>query len=70
MIKEPISGYLECLQDAEIHHSLFISRDKCELHLWDVNRFEDTLNLLNDRGVIPDSIVKGGDEDFFYFIRF
>lgn len=69
MIKEPISGYLECLQGAEIMHSLFISGDKCELQLWDFHKFGEVLQMLHKRGVIPNSITKEGGDDPFYIIK-
>lgn len=72
MIKTAISVYLECLTDHEIHHSLFISNQKCELHLWDQHRLEATLKWLEAIGVTMDSIIKM-DEDkdnFFYIIKF
>lgn len=73
MIKKPISAQLECLQLAGIHHSLFISHNQCELHLWDSDKLGTALNWLTAFEIKPDSIVSMNDAtpgELFYIIKF
>lgn len=67
MILKQIGGTLECLKLAGIKHDVFISREKCELQLWDDKKFHQTLELLKKYGVTPDTIFKRKD---FYIIYF
>lgn len=73
MIKQPISAELDCLRSAGIYHSLFISYDQCELHLWDSDKLSDTLSWLTAFEIKPDSIVSMNDAtpgELFYIIKF
>jgi hypothetical protein len=67
MITNPVSCYLECLQMAGIQHSAFIESNKVEVHLWQMNKFGEALQILDSRGITIDSVVK---QDDFYIIRF
>lgn len=76
MIKTPVSGQLDCLRLAGIKHDMFISRDQCELHLWDDKRLHETIIILNSREITIDSIVSVPDSEpspeheCFYIIKF
>lgn len=71
MIKTPISGKLECLTLANIHHDLFIAENYREIHLWNVSELKETLQILESREIEFRSILKHGEgEDEFYIIKF
>lgn len=67
MINTPVSAQLECLTNERIHHSLFISHDIHELHLWNLNKLKQTLELLQSRSIEVGSIIKMNE---YYLIKF
>lgn len=71
MITTPVSAKLECLELAFIIHDLFIAEDYRELHIWHVDKLEETLNVLASREIQFGSIVNHGEgDDMFYIVRF
>ena len=67
MIKTPLSTQIECLTEMGVHHDLFVSADKRELHLWDYDKLLPVLIRLEAAGVLLDEQIDKGD---FYILKF
>lgn len=67
MIITPIDVQISCLKSENIHHSCHIGQTKNEIHLWDMDKLDLTLETLQSRGVNFGRIIRHEDH---YFISF